>query len=148
MRKFVMSMMIVVAGLSMNLHVNAQSRNISNPQKANGIASYYHNKFEGRQTSTGEIFDQDKFTAASNTLKLGTYAKVTNLSNNEVVYVRINDRMNAANKRLIDLTSQAATSLRFKQKGITNVRVERVSADEARPKLAAQERAVARGNRL
>ena len=33
-----------------------------------GIASFYDNKFEGRQTSNGEIFTQKKMTAASNTL--------------------------------------------------------------------------------
>ncbi|MCD6063138.1 MAG: septal ring lytic transglycosylase RlpA family lipoprotein [Flavipsychrobacter sp.] len=148
MRKLITSILVVAAGLGLNQNVEAQSRKITNPVKASGIASYYHNKFEGRQTSTGEIFDQDKFTAASNTLKLGEYAKVTNLSNGEVVYVRINDRMNAANKRLIDLTSQAAKSLKFQQKGITKVRVERVSASEAGPHLLAQRTAAARGNRL
>lgn len=148
MRKLITSTLIVVAGLGLNLSANAQSRKITNPVKASGIASYYHNKFEGRQTSTGEIFDQDKFTAASNTLKLGEYAKVTNLSNGEVVYVRINDRMNAANKRLIDLTTQAAKSLKFTQKGITNVRVERVTAAEAGVHLLAQRQAAGQGNRL
>ena len=47
------------------------------PQKT-GIASFYHDKFEGRMTATGEVFDNEKFTAASNHFKLGTYVKVTN----------------------------------------------------------------------
>src|SRR5690348_358693 len=83
----------------------------------NGIASYYHDKFEGRKTATGDIFDNDKFTAASNKLKLGSYVKVTNLSNNEVVYVKINDRMAAGNKRIIDLASVAAKKLNFQNRG-------------------------------
>lgn len=144
MKKLIMCAVIAVGSLS----VNAQSRAITNPLKEKGVASYYHNKFEGRQTSTGEIFDNDKFTAASNTLKLGSYAKVTNLSNGEVVYVRINDRMNAANHRVIDLTSQAATKLNFRDKGITNVRVERVTAAEAGIFLLAQRREATQGNRL
>src|SRR5690606_27658592 len=43
---------------------------------ANGVASYYHDKFVGRPTSTGETFSNDKYTAASNTISLNTYVKV------------------------------------------------------------------------
>ncbi|MBS1771652.1 MAG: septal ring lytic transglycosylase RlpA family protein [Bacteroidetes bacterium] len=103
-----------------------------------GVASYYHDKFEGRKTATGEIFDNDKFTAASNKLKLGSYVKVTNVSNDEVVYVKINDRMAANNKRLIDLASIAAKKLHFAHKGITKVKVEVVSEEEGRVGILAQ----------
>jgi len=103
-----------------------------------GIASYYHDKFEGRKTATGDIFDNDKFTAASNKLKLGTYVKVTNLGNGEVVYVKINDRMAPANTRLIDLASVAAKKLDFQAKGIAKVKVEKVSDDEGRVGILAQ----------
>lgn len=105
---------------------------------ANGIASFYAKKFEGRKTATGEVFDNSKYTAASNTLKLGTYVKVTNLQNGEVVYVKINDRMAANNKRLIDLASIAADDLRFRTAGTARVRVEPVSSDEGRKGVIAQ----------
>ena len=103
-----------------------------------GVASFYHDKFEGRLTSTGEVFDNDKFTAASNTLKLNTYVKVTNLSNGEVVYVRINDRMNKTNQRLIDLASVAAKKLNFHENGIADVKVEIVPEEEGRCGILAQ----------
>lgn len=103
-----------------------------------GIASFYHDKFEGRQTATGEVFDNDKFTAASNKLKLNTFVKVTNLSNGEVVYVRINDRMNKSNNRLIDLASIAAKKLDFKSNGIADVKVEVVPEEEGRCGILAQ----------
>ena len=103
-----------------------------------GIASFYHDKFEGRKTATGEVFDNDKFTAASNTLKLGTYVKVTNLSNGEVVYVRVNDRMAKTNQRLIDLASVAAKKLQFHRKGLAKVKVEPVSEQEGRKAIMAQ----------
>ena len=106
-----------------------------------GVASYYHDKFEGRQTATGEVFDNDKFTAASNQFKLGSYVKVTNLSNGEVIYVRINDRMAKSNTRVIDLTSLAAKKLEFHKKGITKVKVEIVPASEAKPAILAQRKA-------
>jgi rare lipoprotein A len=102
-----------------------------------GIASYYHARFEGRKTANGEIFDNDKFTAASNKLKLGSYVKVTNLSNKEVVYVKINDRM-ANNGRVIDLAQVAAEKLDFKTKGLTKVKVEVVPAEEGKQGILAQ----------
>lgn len=104
----------------------------------NGIASFYHDKFEGRKTANGEIFDNDKFTAASNKLELGSFVKVTNLSNGEVVYVKINDRMAKTNSRLIDLASVAAKKLHFHKKGITKVKVEVVPEDEGRRAILAQ----------
>ncbi|HYC28369.1 MAG TPA: septal ring lytic transglycosylase RlpA family protein, partial [Chitinophagaceae bacterium] len=85
---------------------------------ANGIASYYHDKFVGRPTSTGELFSNDKFTAASNTLAMNTYVKVTNLANGKFLYVRINDRMAKSNKRLIDMASICAKKLDFHYKGL------------------------------
>ena len=103
-----------------------------------GIASFYHDKFEGRKTATGEIFDNDKFTAASNTLKLGSYVKVTNVSNGQIIYVRVNDRMNKSNQRLIDLASVAAKKLKFEKNGIAKVKVEPVSENEGRKAILAQ----------
>jgi rare lipoprotein A len=121
------------------LGLNAQDKDqgiLSNIKK--GIASFYHDKFEGRKTATGEVFDNDKYTAASNTLKLGSYVRVTNLSNGEVVYVRVNDRMAANNHRVIDLASIAAEKLDFKTKGVANVKVELVGSDEGQMAIRAQ----------
>ena len=89
-----------------------------------GIASFYDNKFEGRQTSNGEIFTQKKLTAASNTLPLNCWVKVTNLSNKRSVIVKITDRMHHKNKRLIDLSRSAASKLAYIGKGLTKVKVE------------------------
>lgn len=89
-----------------------------------GIASFYDNKFEGRQTSNGEIFTQKRLTAASNTLPLNSWARVTNLSNRRSVIVRITDRMHPKNKRLIDLSRSAASKLAYIGKGLTRVRAE------------------------
>jgi rare lipoprotein A len=111
-----------------------------------GVASYYHDKFEGRPTATGEIFDNEKFTAASNHLKLGTYVRVTNLTNGRVIYVRINDRMAPNNPRLIDLASIAAEKLDFKEQGLANVKLEIVPASEGKTKILAQREDVAPAN--
>lgn len=106
-----------------------------------GTASYYHDKFEGRRTANGEVFSQDKFTAASNRHKLGTYLKVTNLSNNKVVYVKINDRLAATNKRILDLAEVAAEELNYIDQGLAKVKVEVVTPEEGRRKILAQREA-------
>lgn len=118
------------------LKAQETEKKISDREK--GIASYYHDKFEGRKTTTGDVFDNDKFTAASNKIKLGSYVKVTNVSNGEVVYVKINDRMAAGNKRLIDLASIAAKKLDFHRKGITKVTVDVVTEEEGKSGILAQ----------
>ena len=89
-----------------------------------GIASYYDNKFEGRQTANGEIFSQKNLTAASNTLPLNCWVRVTNLKNNRSVLLRITDRMHRKNKRLIDLSRSAASKLGYVSSGLTRARVE------------------------
>jgi rare lipoprotein A len=89
-----------------------------------GIASFYSNKFNGRKTANGEIFSQQKFTAAHNSLPLGTYVRVTNLRNKRTVIVKINDRLHARNKRLIDLTKAAAQKLGFIKSGLVRVKIE------------------------
>lgn len=89
-----------------------------------GIASYYANKFEGRKTYTDEIFHQDSLTAASNTLPMHVWVRVTNLRNHKTVIVRINDKMHPRNRRLIDLSRAAATQLGFAGRGLTRVRID------------------------
>lgn len=91
-----------------------------------GTASYYHQKFHGKKTATGETFDINGMTAASNSLPLGTMVKVTNLKNGKTVTLKINDRMNAKNKRLIDLSYQAAKELDFINSGTCKVSVEKL----------------------
>jgi rare lipoprotein A len=89
-----------------------------------GTASYYAKKFEGRRCSSGQVFRNDSLTAAHKTLKFGTLVKVTNLKNDSVVVVRINDRLPKHSHRKIDLTRRAAKQLNFIAKGLTKVRIE------------------------
>lgn len=77
------------------------------PYKENVHASYYHDKFNGRKTASGEKFDNDLYTAAHKTLKFGTKIKVTNTANNESVIVTVNDRGPFVKGREIDLSKKA-----------------------------------------
>lgn len=99
-------------------------REVSKEKVHYGTASFYANKFEGRKTSTGEIFSQKKLSAASNILPLNHWVRVTNTRNNASVVLRINDRMHKNNKRLIDLSKSAAKKLRFTGFGLAHVKVE------------------------
>ena len=94
-----------------------------------GIASYYADKFDGRETTNGEIYDHTKLSAACNVLPLGTWIRVTNLSNNKSVVVHTNDRLNIRIKRLVDMSRAAAEILGYTRKGLTRVKVEILSKE-------------------
>jgi rare lipoprotein A len=116
-----MKIVIVVATLILGLMPWS-----GNAQTEIGTASFYHNKFEGRRTSNGEIFKQELFTCAHKTYPFGTMLKVTNLSNDSTVVVKVNDRLPQRSKRCIDLTMVAAKQLNFVRKGLTKVKVEEI----------------------
>lgn len=88
-----------------------------------GIASWYGAKFAGRKTASGERYKPSAMTAAHRTLPFGTMVKVTNLTNNKSVIVRINDRGPYIKGRIIDLSKAAAQELEFIKKGIAKVRI-------------------------
>lgn len=75
--------------------------------KKTSYASYYHDKFNGRKTASGEIFSNSKFTAANRTLPFGTNIKVTNLNNGKQVIVKINDRGPFHASRALDISKAA-----------------------------------------
>lgn len=83
--------------------------------KRTSYASYYHDKFNGRKTASGEVFDNSKFTAANRTLPFGTNIKVTNLDNGKSVVVRVNDRGPYHSSRSLDMSKAA-----FDEIGNTN----------------------------
>jgi rare lipoprotein A len=89
-----------------------------------GQASFYSNKFNGRQTASGEIFSQSKMTCACNVLSIGTWIRVTNLRNGKTCIVKVNDRLHPSMRRIVDLTSAAAHKLGFTSAGLTRVKVE------------------------
>ena len=91
-----------------------------------GLASWYGDDFHGRYTANGEIFDQDAISAASPTLPLPSYARVTNLSNHRSIVVRVNDRGPYVGDRLIDVSVKTAKLLGFYGEGVTQVRVQYV----------------------
>jgi len=89
-----------------------------------GIASYYADEFHGRPTANGEEYDMNAMTAAHQTLPFNTTVRVTNLTTETSVTVRINDRGPFKDNRVIDLSLEAAKRLGMIAKGTVPVRLD------------------------
>jgi len=89
-----------------------------------GTASWYGELFHGRRTANGEIYDMDRLSAASPTLPMPVYARVTNLENRRSIIVRVNDRGPYRSDRIIDLSRRSAEVLGFRGKGTAPVHVQ------------------------
>lgn len=76
-----------------------------------GKISYYGKKHNGRKTASGELYDMNEFTASHRNFPFGTKVKVTNLSNNKSVILKINDRLPKGSRRIIDVSYKAAKEL-------------------------------------
>lgn len=92
-----------------------------------GKASYYAHYFQGQETANGEIYDNNKLTAAHRSLPFGTVVRVTNLRNEKSILVRVNDRGLLPKGRIIDLSKRAARTLGFVNAGLARVKLEVVA---------------------
>ncbi len=105
-------------------HSNFRSPSQSSKYVEKGIASWYGLAYQFRKTASGERFNTYGYTAAHKKLPFNTYVKVTNLTNNKSVIVRINDRGPFVKGRIIDLTRAAAKKIDMIKKGTAKVRIE------------------------
>lgn len=97
-----------------------------------GTASWYGEKFDGKETANGEIYKMGNITAAHRTLPLPSMVKITNLKNNKALVVRVNDRGPFAKERVIDVSEKAADLLGFKNQGTALVKVQLLRNDTDR----------------
>lgn len=100
------------------------------PFKQRGVGSWYGKKFHGQKTSSGELYDMYKMTAAHPTLPLPSYARVTNVATGKQVIVRVNDRGPFHSSRIIDLSYVAALKLGYLGKGSAELEIERLLPNE------------------
>lgn len=121
----------------------ASSRSTSAPGSATasgttqrGEASYYADKFEGRQTANGEIYTHRKRTAAHRTLPFGTRVRVTRLDTGAEVTVRINDRGPFKRGRIIDLSRSAARAIGLIAVGVADVEIQVLGGESSGSKPA------------
>ncbi len=89
-----------------------------------GGSSYYAEKFHGKRTANGEIYDMYGVSGAHQTLPLNSIVKVTNLENNKKLVIKINDRGPFIKDRIFDCSYGAAVKLAFISKGTAIVKVE------------------------
>ncbi|MGV2293346.1 septal ring lytic transglycosylase RlpA family protein [Trinickia sp. YCB016] len=101
-----------------------------------GRASWYGTKFHGRKTASGERYNMNALTAAHKTLPLASYVRVTNTTNDKSVVVKINDRGPYVRGRIIDLSYAAARVLGLRKAGTAQVKIEGLSAQEAKAEQA------------
>ncbi|MFC1480629.1 septal ring lytic transglycosylase RlpA family protein [Candidatus Neomarinimicrobiota bacterium] len=102
----------------------AKVANIRVGQVITGISSFYGPDFHGKLTANGEVYDMYGRTAAHKTIPLNTIVRVTNLTNQRTIIVRINDRGPYIAGRMLDLSYGAAKKLGFLQQGTTRVKIE------------------------
>ena len=93
--------------------------------KKDVLTTYYADKFNGRKTSSGERFDNTKYTAAHMKLPFGTVVRFTKESNGKWVVVKINDRGPFSKKLEIDITKKAFMEIAPKKSsGTFKVKIE------------------------
>ena len=98
-----------------------------------GLASWYGYPYHGRPAADGEIYDMERLTAAHRTLPFGTRVRVTNLSNQKTVDVRIIDRGPFIDGRIIDLSHAAAQAIDLIGPGVAPVRLDVLALAEIPP---------------
>jgi rare lipoprotein A len=89
-----------------------------------GLSSWYGEKFHGRLTANGEIYDMYAPTAAHPTLPLGSLVRLVNPKTGRSRLVRINDRGPVIDGREIDVSYEVARSLGFEEQGLARLRIE------------------------
>jgi len=95
-----------------------------------GMASWYGPPYHNRKGADGTIYDQNAMTAAHRTLPMGSIVRVTNLTNDQSVLVRITDRGPFIDGRIIDLSLAAAKAVDIYRPGTAKVRVEAYTPPE------------------
>ena len=116
---YIISILYVLAALQ-----GCSSQMLKAVATQEGLASYYGKEFDGRKTSSGEIFHKDDLTAAHRTYPFGTILRVTNLKSGNQVEVRVNDRGPLKPERIIDLSYGAARVIGLDKMGLVRVRLE------------------------
>ncbi len=86
-----------------------------------GECSYYADKFHGKKTASGEVYDMNAFTAAHRTLPFNTILEVKNLKNGKTVRVRVNDRGPFKKGRILDISLAAAKKIDLVRMGVTQI---------------------------
>lgn len=83
---------------------------VSGQNSETGELAVYASQYQGRPTSSGELYDMNRLTAAHRTLPLGTTIRVANFDTGRMVDVRVNDRK-GEDGRILNLSHAAAAQI-------------------------------------
>jgi rare lipoprotein A len=98
-----------------------------------GRVSFYADKFHGRPTASGAIYDADEMTMAHRTLPLGTKVMITNTANQRSVVVTVNDRGPFTGGRVADLSRAAAEKINMIRSGIVDATLHILPTTPSKP---------------
>lgn len=101
---------------------------LSQQQTNNGTATYYADKYHGKKTASGEIYNKNNLTCAADKskYKFGTKLKITNITNNESVIVKVTDTGKDIIGNKIDLSKAAFKSISNLNIGLIKILIEEV----------------------
>lgn len=85
-------------------------------------ATWYGEEFNDQVTFSGEKFNCNKLTCASNKFPMGTKLKITNKENKKSVIVKVNDK-GGMGEYTIDLSKEAFKRIADLKTGIIDVKV-------------------------
>lgn len=111
LQKYILTWFLLISGIV----------NLTGQEK--GFAINYKESDASRVTSSSELYDPSKLTAAHNTLPFGTMVRVTRLDNGMSVVVEINDRGPFTPNRIIALSKAAAHKIGLKKYEKINVQL-------------------------
>lgn len=97
-----------------------------------GVASWYGEKFQGRETANGETFDMYSATAASVSLPFGSIVRLVNPKTGKSQVVRINDRGPYVDGREMDVSYEVARRLGIDNVGVSRLRMELIEVPTRR----------------
>lgn len=133
MRKFIFFLFIIFLFACSDDNISTENFHSVKTKKQifqSGIATWYGPGFQGRKTSSGEIYDMYSFTAAHLTIPLQTIIRVTNTKNDRTVILRVNDRGPVNETLILDLSKIAATNLDIPRKGSGKIEIEILGQSE------------------
>ncbi len=108
MKRFLLVIIAMLSALGLySFKYNASSAD----EVKTSYISFYHDKFNGRKTASGEVFSNSKLTAAHRILPFGTKVRLTNPKNEKSVVVTINDRGPFHSSRVMDVSRAAYVAI-------------------------------------
>ncbi|MCP1996281.1 septal ring lytic transglycosylase RlpA family protein [Flavobacterium sp. HSC-61S13] len=118
-------LLLLISGFLITSCSATRGKSTAKVYKKKAEVSYYHDKFNGRSTASGEVFSNSKLTAAHKKLPFGTLVRLTNLENNKSVDVKINDRGPFTHGRELDISKKAFMNITDnKNHGVLKVKME------------------------